>query len=132
MDEVARSFAEEAELEALQIDKNDLKLVFGRPFARGKTSEVYQVTHAGKNRAAKVISCHVGPSLLGMQVGVLVLALHLLSFLPRLFFFFLFRVCSVFGSGGVAGVAGVAAAAELLSKPEVETSRSRMNLCGGD
>lgn len=51
---VAQGFAEEAELEALQIDKNDLKLVFGRPFARGKTSEVYQVTHAGKNRAAKV------------------------------------------------------------------------------
>ncbi len=50
----AAAFAEEAELEALQIDKNDLKLVFGRPFARGKCSEVYQVTHAGKNRAAKV------------------------------------------------------------------------------
>lgn len=54
MDDVTQGFAEEAELEALQIDKNDLKLVFGRPFARGKTSEVYQVTHAGKNRAAKV------------------------------------------------------------------------------
>lgn len=50
----AQAFTEEAELEALQIDKNDLKLVFGRPFARGKSSEVYQVTHAGKNRAAKV------------------------------------------------------------------------------
>lgn len=50
----AQSFTEEAELEAMQIDKNDLKLVFGRPFARGKTSEVYQVTHEGKNRAAKV------------------------------------------------------------------------------
>ncbi|CBJ48599.1 Tyrosine kinase, EPH (ephrin) receptor family [Ectocarpus siliculosus] len=51
----AQAFTEEAELEALQIDKNDLKLVFGRPFARGKSSEVYQVTHAGKNRAAKII-----------------------------------------------------------------------------
>lgn len=51
----AQGFTEAAELEALQIDKNDLKLVFGRPFARGKSSEVYQVTHAGKNRAAKVI-----------------------------------------------------------------------------
>lgn len=50
----AQAFTEEAELEALQIDKNDLKLVFGRPFARGKSSEVYQVTHQGKNRAAKV------------------------------------------------------------------------------
>ncbi|CAN0425634.1 unnamed protein product, partial [Hapterophycus canaliculatus] len=50
----AQAFTEEAELEALQIDKNDLKLVFGRPFARGVSSEVYQVTHAGKNRAAKV------------------------------------------------------------------------------
>lgn len=50
----AQAFAEEAELEALQIDKNDLKLVFGRPFARGKSSEVYQVTHEGRNRAAKV------------------------------------------------------------------------------
>lgn len=50
----AAAFTEEAELEALQIDKDDLKLVFGRPFARGKSSEVYQVTHAGKNRAAKV------------------------------------------------------------------------------
>ncbi|CAM9675365.1 unnamed protein product [Scytosiphon promiscuus] len=51
----AQAFTEEAELEALQIDKNDLKLVFGRPFARGKSSEVYQVTHDGKNRAAKII-----------------------------------------------------------------------------
>ena len=50
----AQAFTEEAELEALQIDKNDLKLVFGRPFARGKSSEVYQVTHEGRNRAAKV------------------------------------------------------------------------------
>lgn len=52
----AQAFAEVAELEALQIDKNDLKLVFGRPFARGKSSEVYQVTHSGKNRAAKVMA----------------------------------------------------------------------------
>lgn len=56
----AQAFAEEAELEALQIDKNDLKLVFGRPFARGKSSEVYQVTHEGRNRAAKVRCCQGG------------------------------------------------------------------------
>lgn len=66
----AQGFTEAAELEALQIDKNDLKLVFGRPFARGRSSEVYQVTHAGKNRAAKVsFDWSVGRSV-GWAVGL--------------------------------------------------------------